>query len=456
MIWLLLACTHSGDGVDSVGTEETAADTEETAVDTAPPGRPAFANPALAEDQNPEPGVFELTLSAAPHDFQVAGQQVSGYAYNGQNPGPLIQVEAGDILTATLQNGLENGSTIHWHGASVPWEMDGVPWMIGPVQAGESKTYTFQLSEPITGWYHPHFDTERQVDLGLYGVLLVKDPAWPVADHELVLVADTWGEAPEEGHHSGFVFQENTWTINGLESPVLKVEAGQSVVAHVLNVSNMGYLSLSAEGMRVVGGEQGLLPAPTTPERLLLGPGDRAIVEFSPGTQEIELLTHPYSVAGASELGDPVSILGIHPSTSGAANAGLDWPFESAAPTPDPGKTAVRYVFQGDEQTGQWRINGEAFPDVTIETLPEGVPAVIEVRNLSATEHPFHLHGMSFEVLSVDGVPPDQRTIQDTVNIGIRQTLRILVPADNVGDWMAHCHILPHAEGGMMTVLRVE
>ena len=193
MIWLLLACTHSGDGVDSVGTEETAADTEETAVDTAPPGRPAFANPALAEDQNPEPGVFELTLSAAPHDFQVAGQQVSGYAYNGQNPGPLIQVEAGDILTATLQNDLENGSTIHWHGASVPWEMDGVPWMIGPVQAGESKTYTFQLSEPITGWYHPHFDTERQVDLGLYGVLLVKDPAWPVADHELVLVADTWG-----------------------------------------------------------------------------------------------------------------------------------------------------------------------------------------------------------------------------------------------------------------------
>ena len=116
----------------------------------------------------------------------------------------------------------------------------------------------------------------------------------------------------------------------------------------------------------------------------------------------------------------------------------------------------MRYVFQGDEQTGQWRINGEAFPDVTIETLPEGVPAVIEVRNLSATEHPFHLHGMSFEVLSVDGVPPDQRTIQDTVNIGIRQTLRILVPADNVGDWMAHCHILPHAEGGMMTVLRVE
>jgi FtsP/CotA-like multicopper oxidase with cupredoxin domain len=439
--------------VDSVVDE--GVDTQDT-VDSAPPERPAFANPALAEDQNPDPGIFELTLAAAPQDFQVAGQQVSGFAYNGQNPGPMIVVEAGDTLTATLENGLENGSTIHWHGASVPWEMDGVPWMIDPVQPGESKTYSFELSDPLTGWFHPHFDTERQVDLGLYGVLLVKDPAWPVADHELVLVADTWGEAPSEGHHMGFVFQENTWTVNGLESPVLTVEPGESVVAHIINVSNMGYLSLSAQGMRVVGGEQGLLPAPTTPERLLLGPGDRAIVEFSPGAQDIELLTHSYTVAGASELGEAVSILGIHPTTSGSASPGLDWPFQEQAPTVDPGGTDVRYVFQGDEQTGQWRINGEAFPDVTIASLPEGEPAVIEVRNISATEHPFHLHGMSFEVLSVDGVPPDQRTIEDTVNIGIRQTVRLLIPADNLGDWMAHCHILPHAEGGMMTVLRVE
>jgi FtsP/CotA-like multicopper oxidase with cupredoxin domain len=27
--------------------------------------------------------------------------------------------------------------------------------------------------------------------------------------------------------------------------------------------------------------------------------------------------------------------------------------------------------------------------------------------------------------------------------------------ADNPGDWMIHCHILEHAEGGMMGVIRV-
>lgn len=453
-MWWLLACSTGGSDADRQ--VEESVDTQDSAVDSAAPERPPFENPIFAEDQDPAEGAFSLVLDAAPRDYSVGGLEVSGYAYNGQNPGPVIQLDVGDSLSATLNNGLDNGSTIHWHGASVPWEMDGVPWMIGPVAAGDSKTYTFTLPEPGTHWYHPHFDTERQVDLGLYGVLLVRDPAWPVADHELVVVADSWGEAPTEGHHMGFVFQENTWTVNGLESPVLDVQAGESVVAHVLNVSNMGYLALSAPGMQVIGGEQGLLPAPLSPERLILGPGDRAILAFSPGSEDIELLTHPYSVAGEIPLGEPVSLMGIHPAGEAPAHPGLDWPFQDAAPTPDPGRTAVRYVFHGDEQSGQWRINGEAFPDVTIETLPAGEPAVIEIRNLSATEHPFHLHGMAFEVLSVDGVPPDQRTVEDTVNVEVRQTLRLLIPADNVGDWMAHCHILPHSEGGMMTVLRVE
>ena len=79
----------------------------------------------------------------------------------------------------------------------------------------------------------------------------------------------------------------------------------------------------------------------------------------------------------------------------------------------------------------------------------------MELRNLSATEHPFHLHGMRFEVLSRDGVPPAAHTLEDTVNLGLHETVRVRVLADNEGFWMTHCHILPHADGGMMTVLQV-
>ncbi|MCB9645447.1 MAG: multicopper oxidase domain-containing protein [Deltaproteobacteria bacterium] len=92
---------------------------------------------------------------------------------------------------------------------------------------------------------------------------------------------------------------------------------------------------------------------------------------------------------------------------------------------------------------------------MTIHELPVGQPRIIEVRNLSPSEHPFHTHGMSFEVLSINGQAPAARRVEDTLNLGIRDAVRLLVRPEVPGDWMTHCHILPHAEDGMMTVLRV-
>jgi FtsP/CotA-like multicopper oxidase with cupredoxin domain len=46
--------------------------------------------------------------------------------------------------------------------------------------------------------------------------------------------------------------------------------------------------------------------------------------------------------------------------------------------------------------------------------------------------------------------------MEDTIDMGIYQTIRVRVLADNPGDWMLHCHILPHGDAGMMTVLRVD
>ena len=143
-------------------------------------------------------------------------------------------------------------------------------------------------------------------------------------------------------------------------------------------------------------------------------------------------------------------------SSVGAAPAAPTYRFSGAAPSPDPGYADIVYAFAGSDRTGTWRINGEAFPDVTIETIPAGERRIIEVRNLSPSEHPFHIHGMSFEVLSVNGVPPAYQRIEDTLNLKIRDRVRLAVQTNNRGDWMTHCHILEHAEDGMMTVLRVE
>ena len=84
-----------------------------------------------------------------------------------------------------------------------------------------------------------------------------------------------------------------------------------------------------------------------------------------------------------------------------------------------------------------------------------GADAYIEVRNVSSSEHPFHMHGYGFEVVARNGVSPEYRQMEDTINVSLYETVLIRLIADNPGDWMVHCHIQAHQYGGMMTVLRV-
>ncbi len=76
---------------------------------------------------------------------------------------------------------------------------------------------------------------------------------------------------------------------------------------------------------------------------------------------------------------------------------------------------------------------------------------VWDIKNATLTDHPFHLHGFFFQVLSVNGKPPEWRSWEDVVNIPPRATVRIAwIPDDRPGSWMYHCHILEHHASGMM------
>ena len=416
-----------------------------------------FDNPAEAEDLDPAATVYSVRLVADEADVVIGGEVVSAYAYNGQVPGPTLRARVGDVLRVELDNQLDDATTIHWHGVDAPYAMDGVTWQTDPVPAGATFTYEFTLNAAGTFWYHPHFDTARQVDLGLYGVLIVEDPAEPAADAELVVVFDDWSEEPDPDAvaHGHGVGSPDPWVVSGATAPTAALPAGSVVRLRLLNASNTAYLDLRWPGLRQIAADQGLLPAMAQPPSLVLAPGDRAEAELLLGTAPIALTSAPYSLAGGSTPGDPVTVLTVDPEGVGVAPAALEWPWAGAAPSPDPGWTDLIYVFQGDPLTEEWLINGESFPDVTVRELPFGAEAYITVRNLSPTEHPFHLHGHAFEVLSVDGVPPGAARIEDTVNVRIREDVRLRLVANNPGDWMTHCHILPHAHGGMMTVLRV-
>lgn len=416
----------------------------------------------LAEDLDPSDEVVRVRLEAGllerPGAFFAA--------YNGLNPGPVIRARRGQVLEVELLNGLDNPTTIHWHGSGAPFEMDGVAWMGAPVAPGERFVYRFTLNRVGTFWYHPHFDTERQVDGGLYGLLIVEDPEEPQVDEEIWLVLDTESEYDAEQdalpvgdvrrHAHGHGRLRERWLINGAPAPAtVRVRGGQRVRVRILNASSTSYLDLRGEQLRQIASDQGLLPAPVAQERLVLSHGDRAELEWSVGQEGWTVSTAPYSLNGGSALGERAPLLNVVVDEPAPAPAPVEWPTSPSAPSPDPGYADISYAFAGSDRTGLWLINGERFPEVTIEEVALGTEPIIEVRNLSPTEHSFHLHGVLFEVLSVNDEPPATRTIEDTFNLAIRDRVRMRVLADNPGDWMLHCHILPHAADGMMTILRV-
>ncbi len=65
-------------------------------------------------------------------------------------------------------------------------------------------------------------------------------------------------------------------------------------------------------------------------------------------------------------------------------------------------------------------------------------------------QHPIHFHGQRFLILAENGIKNDNLVWKDTVMIPTGQSVDILVDMSNPGDWMAHCHISSHLEGGMM------
>ena len=445
------------------------ADSGDTDTPVDPWPQPTFASPPEASDLDDDADTVHFALTPTPATFDITDWQtrlripIDGAVYGDSHPAPTLRAKVGDTVRVDVDNRLEDPTTIHWHGLAVPFEMDGVAWMRSPIAAGETFTYTYTVEKPGTFWYHPHFDTAAQVDRGLYGALIVEDPDDPSVDRDLVLLLDDWREdqsIPVDADHvHGAHGAEGLWTVNGDTRPLLEVTAGERIRLRLVNTSNQGYLQLGGGDapLFVIGRDQGLLPRPEEVDRELLGPGDRVDLLWTPGSDAAlpALEDWPYSLHGGEALGDPTPLLDVTVTGDSVAATTDDWPVEDRPPTPDTEAPAFVYTFQGSAHTDDWMINGERFPEVTIEQVPLGDTFVFEVRNLSATEHPFHLHGLHMELIARNGVQPAQYSDVDTENLGLYDTVRFRTTADNLGAWMAHCHILPHGDEGMMTVLEV-
>src|SRR5262245_1215384 len=90
----------------------------------------------MLEDENPDPGIVEVSLTAAPADVELEpGYLTRVLAYDGRTPGPLLHARVGDRVIVHFQNDLGEETTIHWHGMRISSDMDGSPMIQSPIPA---------------------------------------------------------------------------------------------------------------------------------------------------------------------------------------------------------------------------------------------------------------------------------------------------------------------------------
>ena len=79
-----------------------------------------------------------------------------------------------------------------------------------------------------------------------------------------------------------------------------------------------------------------------------------------------------------------------------------------------------------------------------------------ELVNTGVMDHPFHIHGNAFQVISRNGIPESLLAWRDTVLVKRGETVRIRIPfRDFAGKTVYHCHVLDHEDLGMMGNLAI-
>lgn len=422
------------------------------------------------------------------------------WCFNGQVPGPEIRVLQGDRIRVTVENTLDEETTVHWHGMRVPNVMDGVPHLTQtPIAPGNTFTYEFDAVDAGTFWYHPHQRSFEQVGRGLYGPLIVEEPTPIRVDRDLTWVLDDWrltkdgqisddfGNLHDMGHNGRV---GNTVTINGQVPQTFKVQHGERIRLRLINAANARIFGIDfGEHKPVIVAIDGQPVAPHNPENdlLVLGPAMRidVVIDMVGDVNQRYTLTDPFYQGLKYRLVDLVY------TDTPMRDRIPDWDMQlSANPLAEPSLgEAERHevTFNGGMMGGMvmqemggsmghelmgamgsmmtmmhsgkiWFINGVAAEGHIMEpmlNLQHGRSHVVSMTNATAWHHPIHFHGHSFRVLSRNGSPTRFKEWQDTVLMAPKERVEIAFVADNPGDWMFHCHILEHQAAGMMGVIRV-
>lgn len=434
-------------------------------------GRPLPVLPELAMERDGD--LVRAALDVASREIDIAGRPVELMTYAGGFPGPVIRLRRADTLELTFANRLDEPTNLHTHGLAVSPEGEGDnPFRY--VGAGETVHYRFALGDDPrnTGlfWYHPHLQGNQAEQLfrGLAGPIVVDGPediADSLGPHEervIVLKDLRLGEDGVRLHGAADWInglEGELALLNGMVRPVLEARE-RRLRLRLINASNARYWRLTTEPARdlhIVALDGHVLAAPWRTSEVSLAPAERIdlVVDLEPG-EPLWLVDRP--VPRRTSFGRRAQkVLRILPPRGGTARPD---PLPARRDTPWSGPAGREIAEERPVVFSLFYINGQGCygrpGDAAMFTPRLGSYEIWEVSNVDSMDHPFHLHTWPFFALSRNGRPVPGTPLRDTVNLAPGERMRIGVAFDgNPGRSVFHCHIVEHAEKGMMAILEV-
>ncbi|MBT2421368.1 multicopper oxidase domain-containing protein [Streptomyces sp. ISL-22] len=450
-----------------------------TGADVSTVGKASFDNalaiPPLAESSVDKDGtrVFDLRMRAGETEFE-DGLRTPTWGFNGSYLGPTLRAARGEKVRVRIENGLDEASSVHWHGMHLPARMDGGPHQM--IEPGSTWTPHWTVDQPAaTLWYHPHPHgaTERHVRRGLAGMFILDDdrseelalPKRYGVDDLPVIVQDVRfdGARLDGGRRimQNVGFLGDRTMVNGTLRPYRDV-ADELIRLRLLNASTARTYAFGfpdGRSFSLTATDGGLLERPAPMDRVQLSPGERAeiVVRMRAG-ERVMLRSFPqdnYGDGWQRRFGggdDSFDVLELR--AAGELRPSPDLPAAlGELETPD-GTDAVRGRHFDLKRSG---VNGRAMDLGRVdETVTRGTTEVWTVRNGNGMPHNFHVHDVQFRVLEVNGETPPAalRGPKDTVFLPNGTTMRLALrfsgPADPATPYMYHCHLLYHEDEGMM------
>ncbi|WP_312514186.1 copper oxidase [Massilia sp.] len=214
-------------------------------------------------------GVKEFHLVAEPVVRELApGMQANLWGYNGQSPGPTIEVVEGDRVRIFVTNKLPEHTSVHWHGQLLPCGMDGVTGLTQPgIAPGKTFVYEFVARHAGTFMYHPHADEMQQMAMGMMGFWVThpKNPRQHAVDRDYVMLLQSYDIDPGSyTPRTNTMLDFNLWAINSRVFPGLDpmvAGLGDKVRIRVGNLTMTNHpIHLHGHRFEVAGTDGGWVP----------------------------------------------------------------------------------------------------------------------------------------------------------------------------------------------------